>query len=126
VTTTADLAFALIVPHPTNPGTVVVNPDGSITCDSNLTCSGNSEPSASALSGDPLKTFTITIPSGAESINGGANNMTVDSFTSNPETSVALSGDGTATILIGATLHVAANQPIGVYSGNFAIGVLYE
>jgi len=90
VTTTADLAFALIVPHPTNPGTVVVNPDGSITCDSNLTCSGNSEPSASALSGDPLKTFTITIPSGAETINNGAKNMTVDSFTSNPETSGAV------------------------------------
>lgn len=126
MTTKADLAFVLIVPHPTKPGTVVVNPDGSITCDSNLTCSGVSEPSASSISGDPLKTFTITIPSGAETVDDGANSMTVDGFTSSPETSGTFFGDGTATVFIGATLHVAANQPAGAYSGSFDIGVQYE
>ena len=122
----ADLAFALIVPHAGSRGTMMVSPDGNIGCGPNLSCTGTAEPSGFFITGEPLKTFTITLPSGSQTITASANSMIVDNFTSNLATPGVLSSDGKATIFVGATLHVGANQPLDTYRSTFMISVEYE
>ncbi len=121
----SELAFASIVPHAVSPGTVVVSSDGSITCGPNLSCSRAPEPSGFSITGEPLNTFTITLPSGAQTIIAGDKSMTVDRFTSSPESTGVISSDGQATVNVGATLHVGANQPIANYTGSFDIDLDY-
>jgi len=70
-------------------------------------------------------TFGITLPSTAVTIISGANNMTVDTFTSTPSGSGTLSS-GTLNVTVGATLHVGANQASGSYSGNYNFTVAYQ
>jgi hypothetical protein len=48
-------------------------------------------------------------------ISSGANNMTVDTFTSSPETPGTLSS-GTQTLTVGATLHLVVSQAAGAYT----------
>ena len=104
---------------------MVVSPDGSITCGPNLSCSGAPEPSGFSITGEPLNTFTITLPSGAQTIIAGDKSMTVDRFTSSPESTGVISNGGQATGNVGATLHVGANQPIANYTGSFDIDLDY-
>ena len=69
--------------------------------------------------------FAITLPTSV-TLSSSANSMTVDTWTSSPVTFGILGSDGKASIFVGATLHVEANQPTGAYSGKFDIGVQYE
>lgn len=80
-----------------------------------------------AVTGEPSNTYAITLPSSPVTINdGGANDMTVDTFTSSPSGTGTLDGSGAQTLYVGATLHVAANQPTGVYTGTFTVTVTYN
>jgi Domain of unknown function (DUF4402) len=51
--------------------------------------------------------------------------MTVNSFVSSPPGTGTLSGGGTQSIRIGATLIVGPNQTPGAYSGAFSVTVNY-
>ena len=80
--------------------------------------------------GEPNFTYSITLPAAATTISSGANNMTVDTWTSNP-TVVAggtLSGAGTQTLLVGGTLNVNASQAAGSYTSAipFTVTVNYN
>jgi hypothetical protein len=54
-------------------------------------------------------------------LNSGTDNMTVDTFTLS-----ATTGTGIQSISIGAKLHVASNQPAGVYNGTFNVYANYQ
>lgn len=65
--------------------------------------------------------FTITLPASVTLNGSGGGTMLVDTFTSNP------SGSGFAVpptiVTVGATLHVGALQPVGLYTGTFNVTV---
>lgn len=129
ITRTAHLNFGDVVAGGT-PGTVVLTagatPARSSTGGVTL---GNSTTVSDAIftvSGEPLSTYAITLPGSAVTITSGGNDMTVDTFTSSPNATGALDGGGTQTLYVGATLHVAANQPNGQYSGTFSVTVTYN
>ncbi len=122
---TSDLAFASVTAHPTNAGTVVVGTTGGRICGKHLTCSGPVAAVSFEVVGGANLGYAITLPTSV-TLSSSASSMTVDGFKSSPAAAGVLAGDGKASIFVGATLHVAANQPFGVYSGKFAIGVQYE
>lgn len=103
-----------------NPGTVVMTPAGvrSATGGVTLPATVGSPAAASfTVSGQATYTYSITLPSAPLMISSGANNMTVDLFTSNPGSTGTLSAGtpGTQTLDVGATLNVGASQPAGTY-----------
>lgn len=73
-------------------------------------------------------TYAITLPAAATTITSGANTMTVDTWTSTPSGTGTLSGAGTQTLNVGATLNVAGSQAAGTYvSGTpFTVTVNYN
>jgi hypothetical protein len=73
-------------------------------------------------------TYAITLPGAATTISFGANNMTVDTWSSTPGGTGTLSAGGSQTLTVGATLNVAGSQPAGTYvSGTpFAVTVNYN
>jgi hypothetical protein len=52
--------------------------------------------------------------------------MEVDNFVSSLGATNSLSNQGTATLVVGATLNVEANQAPGLYSGTFDVVVAYN
>ncbi len=79
------------------------------------------------LQGTASTAYIVTLPSNSQvTLTSGANSMTVTSFTISPALSGAFSAGGTATIAVGATLNIGANQPQGEYNGNFTITVDYQ
>lgn len=80
------------------------------------------------VTGEAAATYTVTLPVGAATITSGANNMTVDTWTSNPGTSAGagLLTGGTQTLLVGGTLNVGASQAAGTYTGSFSVAVEYN
>lgn len=125
ITKTADLNFGGLLPGAAA-GTVTVNPDGTRT-GTGVTLVGGSTFGAAtfALSGQPNASYTIALPSSI-TITDGTNTMTVDTFTSNPSGTGQLDASGSATLRVGATLKVGANQPPGTYSGTFDVTVDYQ
>ena len=64
------------------------------------------------------KSYTIVLPASAILTGPGAATMTVDTFTSNPPCCAGtVNNTRTEVVTVGATLHVAANQAGGSYSG---------
>jgi hypothetical protein len=58
-------------------------------------------------------------------LSSGANQMTLKSFTSSPSGTGLMVNDS-LTILVGATLTVAPNQPKGNYSGSIPVTIQYQ
>ncbi len=70
-------------------------------------------------SDDPGDSLTCTLP-GSITVTSGGNTMTVDTFTSNPLLSnIMPPGEDQIDVFIGATVHLAAGQAAGNYSGSF-------
>ncbi len=67
----------------------------------------------------PGESLTCTLP-GSITVTSGGNSMTVDTFTTNPLLSnIMPSGQDKIDVDIGATVHLAAGQAAGNYSGSF-------
>lgn len=99
-------------------GTVILAPAGTRTITGGVTLPVTTGTVAAAhftVNGTPNYTYSITLPSTATTVSSGANNMTINAFTSNPGTTGALSAAGSQTIDVGATLNVGANQAAGTY-----------
>jgi hypothetical protein len=80
-----------------------------------------------SVTGENNASFNITLPANNTvqlTRTGGTEKMNVNSFTHNA--SLQLSGTGTATFKVGATLEVNANQVAGEYSGSFSVTVAYQ
>jgi hypothetical protein len=70
-------------------------------------------------------TYAITLPAAPVTISSGANTMTVDTFTSSPSGTSALTA-GADDLNVGATLHAGAGQAAGSYTGSFSVSVDYN
>ncbi|HEY0953308.1 MAG TPA: DUF4402 domain-containing protein [Roseateles sp.] len=80
------------------------------------------------VSGTPSAMFDITLPAdGTVFLSDGASgSMALNNFISSPATSGMLSGGGTLTVSVGATLTVGNAQTPGSYSGSFNVTVNYQ
>lgn len=133
ISKTTDLYFGKSIADTTAIGTVIIATDSTRTFSGNVvagTSQFSSSPTAASfsVSGEPSATYAITLPASVTVTNPGSVTMTVDTFTSNPTTTGALSVGGTQTLLVGATLHVAINQADGVYTAAapFSVTVAYN
>jgi len=129
ITNTADMNFGNVAVNAT-PGTVVITPAGvrSVTGGCTLPAvAGTVSAAAFTVTGVPDATYSITLPAAATTITSGANNMTVDTWTSSPTPTGTLTG-GTENLTIGATLNVAGGQAPGVYTSAtpFTVTVNYN
>lgn len=132
ISKTADLKFGQIVAS-SSAGTVTIAPAGTRTFGGGATNGGTSGTSTTALSaasfnvtGYSTTAFTITLPAdNTITMSNGSTTMAVNSFTSSPSSPSALVG-GAATVNVGATLTVAANQAQGDYTTTFNVTVDYQ
>ena len=108
-------------------GTVVVTPAGARSATGGVTLgsSGSAGGASFTVTGVPLLTYSITLPSSATLAAGGST-ITVNSFTSSPSGSGSLPLGGSQVLRVGATLRVGANQTPGSYSGTFSVTVAYN
>jgi hypothetical protein len=111
-------------------GTVILTPDGVRSKTggvSLLSPTGTVQVGSFTVSGTPSSTYTISLPS-SYTISSGANNMTVNAFSSSPSGAGILSSSGSQTINVGATLNVGASQTPGTYTNasGFSVTVNYN
>ncbi len=79
---------------------------------------GQHRPGEVDLKGDNNGTYACTLP-GSIQVTSGGNSATVDTFVTDVPLTGFLDNKGKAKIKIGATLHFAAGQAAGNYSGTF-------
>lgn len=131
ITKTVDMNFGDVAVSATTAGTVVLSPLGVRTTTGgtslSLTTPGTVTAASFTVTGSGSLTYAITLPSSATTIANGANSMTVSTFTSLPS-GTGLLALGTQTLLVGATLNVAAGQATGVYTSAtpFTVTVSYN
>jgi hypothetical protein len=128
LTKVSDMNFGTIAVTGTA-GTVVLGTDNSRTAVGPALVPPAAGVAASfTVSGEALRTFTITLPAnGTVSLISGANTMAANTFVHNGGANPALNAGGTAAFTVGATLSVAAAQPAGVYtSANFPVTINYN
>ena len=126
---TMDLEFGSIAPGFSD-GTVSVSTDDvrDKAGDLNLLTVGNT-PTAAAfiVMGSPEATYTVTLPKEIGVVNeAGTEKMAVNEFNSNPDGAGVLDAKGQQSLKVGATLHVAASQAAGRYTGAFEVTVEYN
>jgi Domain of unknown function (DUF4402) len=89
---------------------------------------GNPAAAVFAVTGEAAFTYAITLPAdGTVTLSDGATHtMAVNGFVSNPSATGTLSGGGSQTLKVGATLTVGNNQTPGAYTGSFSVTVAYN
>lgn len=124
ISTTTDLDFGIVSFGPGAGTCVIATNGGRSTTGSGIGVAGTPAAAEFAITGEGTYTYAITLPANI-TITDGTNNMTVDTFTSNPNATGTLAA-GADTLLVGATLHSAGNQPVGNYTGTFNVTVAYN
>jgi Domain of unknown function (DUF4402) len=137
--TDQNLDFGSMLPS-TGAGTVVVPPTGARTQTGGVTLLGGTAVPA-RFAGLGASGQQVQVSMGANSyavprVGGGAPAMTMDTFiigstptavlTTNPRVFFIGSATGIFNFPIGATLHMAANQPAGVYQTTFSVTLIYQ
>jgi uncharacterized protein DUF4402 len=123
------MSFGRAVADPSATKTVVLSTAGVLSGSAIRPSTTSGTASSFAVTGDPSATFAITLPGDSDvTIVNGENSMTVTAFESAAAsgTQGTLSGAGTQTLNVGATLTVGAAQPSGLYTGNFNVYVAYN
>lgn len=123
----ADLRFGNIAAG-TAAGAVIIAASGdrSYTGDVRLIAAGDdSSPASFELTGYPDAAFTISLPMSIM-IATGVHEMEVIGFESSLGNSSILNSLGEASLQVGATLNVEANQKAGLYQGSFEVTVAYN
>lgn len=105
-------------------GTVTLTPAGALTCGSGLVCSGAVETPNFGIDGEANAAVNISLTSSNITLTSGANTMPVALSTS--AATLTLNGTGTGTFDVGGALTVAANQPVGTYTGSLEVNVVYN
>lgn len=122
ITKTADLQFGKFTRS--SAGTVIVTPAGTRSSTGGVTPFGGGVSAAAFdVSGTPLTVYTITLPASASISDGASHSMAVDTFASTPSGTGSFGAGGHQTLQVGGTLHVAANQATGSYTGTFDVTV---
>lgn len=132
ITNAADMNFGNVAVG-AGGGTVALSTAGarSITGDCALpTVTGTVQAAAFTIAGEPGTSYTITLPAAAATITSGANTMTVDTWSGNIASPSTIPGGGTATLNVGAVLHVAGGQAAGAYTSQagdeFTVSINYN
>jgi len=119
------LSFGSVLPNLVGTGTVAVSTASAVTPTGVASVSGTPAAAAWAWSGPSLP--TANTPASTSVTLAGQPPMAVDTFTT---LVTQTSGVGitpvTATVNVGATLHVGANQPAGTYNGTYALTLNYN
>src|SRR5580700_7395040 len=123
-----DMSFGNVAVSASLAGTVVLAPAGSRTTGGagGVTLPSTTGTVAGAdftVSGQASYTYAITLPTTATLTDGGSHTMVVNTFTSTPSATGALSTSGTQDLKIGATLNVTAAQASGTYTNSTAVPV---
>ncbi len=119
VTNNRDLVFGSVASDAVFAGTVVISTAGVKTVTGGVSDLGGSDSSAKfTVNGTKNTSYGCILP-GSFQVTSGANSATADTFTTNPGLSGTFSNSGKVTIEVGATLHLAAGQAAGSYSGTF-------
>ncbi len=108
-------------------GTVQVRPNNTRSTSANLTAipQAGFQPGTVLLSGTPGAGFSVTLPVGAVTLTGPGS-ISMDTFQSSTTPSLALNGAGNSILRVGATVHVSAGQPQGLYTGSFNVTITYN
>ena len=110
-------------------GTVVVSPAGARTQTGGVLLIGQGAGAAAQFNvvGTANATYSISLPdnNAVTLSDGNGHGMAITSFVSSPPATGTLSGAGSQSIRIGATLIVGPNQAPGAYSGAFSVIVNY-
>lgn len=127
ITPVQGLAFGKFVAGTGGTVTVSVSGGRSASAGVVLVPSGTGATAQFSVTGDPSRTYALSLPAnGAVLMTSGASSMAVNNFTGSPALSGQLSGGGTQTVSVGATLSVGSDQPHGSYSGTFDVTVNYN
>lgn len=119
--------------RPTTAGTIQITPAGAITTTGSMTgataigqAALGRGPASFLLVGEASRQFSVTLPASAQ-IASGTSRMTLSGFASNAGPGPSRLGtSGVFVLVVGATLTVAANQPVGTYSGTYPVTVGYQ
>ena len=118
ISKTVDMNFGNLAVNASD-GTILLSPDGTRTATGGVTFlpsnAGTITAASFTVTGLADATYSITLPATATVISNGGNDMTVDTWTSDPTPTGTLTG-GTQTLNVGATLNVPASSPYGVYT----------
>lgn len=128
LTNTADLKFGQMTTA-SAPEIVVVDTADGISAGANITLIGGSPVSSAAyeVAGTVGATYSITLPAnGVVTLTGAGAPMDVDTFTSSLGATSTIPVGGMEILKVGASLHVAAAQAAGVYTGTFDVTVAYN
>lgn len=125
VSTVQDLDMGLVIPGATA-GAVTLNP---ATGAQGLTggviyASPSGLPAQFAATGEPNHTFSITLGSPSVTLTGPGGTMNL-ALLSTPSGTSTFTAAGTATLNVGGTLSVGANQADGDYAGTLQVTVAY-
>lgn len=126
VINTQPLAFGTFV---AGTGSLTVGPNGARTASGGVVPLSVDPGQAAQFSvtGDASTTYVVSLPAdGVVTLNNGSYSTRVNRFVSNPEGSGLLSGGGSQTLNVGATMEITAELPAGTYSGSFSVIVEYN
>lgn len=116
----------------TSAGTCILAPAGTRTKTGGVTLTSFTPTATSAaysVTGAANVAYNITLPTSSVTVtrSGGSQTMTITAFTSSKTGNAGtLSGAGSDSFTVGATLNVGASQVAGLYQGNFNITVAYN
>ena len=124
-----DMNFGNVAVQNATAGTVILAPAGTRTKTGGVSLPatlGTVTAASFTVTGEGIYTYAITLPTVDVTLISGGNSMIVNTFTSLPSATGALTG-GTQTLNVGATLNVSAAQAAGVYlSPSFNVTVNYN
>lgn len=128
VVETRGLDFAQIAVNGAGVVTIGTGPTPVNTCTpTNLVCAGTKTSARFMVTGAPGVGVVASVRESAIDItNAALDTMSVDTFTIYWPNGTTLSAAGTRPFDVGATLHVAAAQPQGVYTGTYNVDVAYN
>jgi len=131
-TETAQLNFGRFSPE-TQGGKVVLTPDGVRSAQGTVVLGGGGHNSASFyITGEYNATFSITLPSGPTVLTNtlNARTMQVSDWQSYPAPGIGVGklNGGSMSVQVGAVLNVGTmnDNPVGIYSGTYAITFSYN
>ena len=123
ISSVASLDFGTMAPT-VSAGTVTISTTGTRSSANVDLAGGITSAAQFDVGGEGGLTYSISLPASTTLIGPGTD-MVVDTFV-NDNASPALSGGGTDTFNVGATLHVGGSQVSGTYLGTFPVTVNYN
>lgn len=126
----ADLSFGTFAGKSTATSDVIVSYSGDRTGTADMIGTSGVSAAQFAINGESNQEISITLPESDVTLSDGdGHTMLIDDTSFNCDKTVAgvsLSGTGSLTINIGATLSVGINQMPGSYTGSFTVSVNYN